>query len=318
MSVARACARGGRGLAVVGLAGGLLLGCQTVGRTVDVPVAEPPLAEMVLPPSFLTPRSQRYRIAVREFVDQTGEAAAVADASGEVLLTALNAGGRFELYEGKPLPAPLPPVATVGTAPAAPVEAAEAPTPPAAGLADPYRNLRGMVDGVLESSVTGVSRDAKGNGAFEVDYRVVDPYTRMVVASGSSRIGLRSGGLVRHDFEKLAAEVSRSFVDPAVMDQQEIVVSELSLDEPDVKLTLSGGSNQRVTPGAVGFVVEEDRYTRVERYLAKFVVVNVFPDASVGVVVEHCNAVGRCPDGQVILPLAQAQSVHVGSRVRFK
>jgi len=290
-----------------------------VGRTVEIPPPEPPLAEMVLPPSFLTPRSQRYRIAVREFVDQTGEAAAVADASGEVLLTALDAGGRFELYEGKPVPAaPLPPVAAVGSASAAPVEVAEAPTPGPAGLTDPYRSLRGMVDGVLESSVTGVSRDAKGNGAFEVDYRVVDPYTRMVVASGSARIGLRAGVLVRHDFEQLATEVSRSFVGPAVMDQQEIVVSELSLDEPDVKLTLSGGSTQRVTPGAVGFVVEEDRYTRVERYLAKFVVVNVFPDASVGVVVEHCNAVGRCPEGQVILPIAQAQSVHVGSRVRFK
>ncbi len=311
MPAIRARLRRGGALASVWLAAALAPGCQTVGRTIEMPPAQPPLAEMVLPPSFLTPRTQQYRIAVRAFVDQTGEAAAVADASGEVLVTALHAGGRFGLYDGRPSSAPeLPAVAAA--APSKTVSAAPAASP------DPYGDLRGMVDGVLESSITSISRDAKGNGQFDVDYRVVDPYTQMVVASGSARIGLRSGALVRRDFEKLAAALGRSFVDPAVMAQQEIVVSELSLDEPDVKLTISGGSEQRVARGAVGFVVEEDRYTRVERYLAKFVVVNVFPEASVGVVVAHCNAVGRCLEGQAIPPIAQAQSVQVGSRVRFK
>lgn len=305
--------RRGGALASVWLAAALASGCQTVGRTIEMPPAQPPLAEMVLPPSFLTPRTQQYRIAVRAFVDQTGEAAAVADASGEVLVTALHAGGRFGLYDGRPSTAPeLPAVAAAAGA------ASEVVSSAGAASSDPYGDVRGMVDGVLESSITSISRDAKGNGQFDVDYRVVDPYTQMVVASGSARIGLRSGALVRRDFEKLAAALGRSFVDPAVMAQQEIVVSELSLDEPDVKLTISGGSEQRVARGAVGFVVEEDRYTRVERYLAKFVVVNVFPEASVGVVVAHCNAVGRCPEGQAIPPIAQAQSVHVGSRVRFK
>jgi hypothetical protein len=65
-------------------------------------------------------------------------------------------------------------------------------------------------------------------------------------------------------------------------------------------------------------VVEQDGHTHVERYLAKFVVVNVFPEASVGVVVEHCNAVGRCQSGEWVIPVEQAQNVHVGSRVRFK
>ena len=293
--------------------GSLLPGCQTTGRTLEMPPPEPPLPEMVLAPSYLTPRTQRYRIAVRACVDQTGQAAAVADASGEVLLTALDAGGRFELYDGRPLPlAPTPAVAAAAS------ETAAVPAPAARGSVDPYRDLRGMVDGVLETSITSISRDARGDGTFEVDYRVVDPYTRMMVASGSAHLGLRKGVIVRSDFVKLAADVSRAFVDPAVMNREKIEVSDLDLDEPDVKLTLNGGRDKQVARGAVGFVVEEDPYTRVQRYLAKFVVVNVFPQASIGVIVEHCNAVGRCPEGQAILPIAQAQSVHVGSPVRFK
>ena len=61
-----------------------------------MPVAMPPLAEMVLPPSFLTPRSQRYRIAVHSFVDQTGRAGALTDVAGEVLATSLHARDRFD------------------------------------------------------------------------------------------------------------------------------------------------------------------------------------------------------------------------------
>lgn len=289
------------------------LGCQSVGRTVAMPEGQPPLAELVAPPSYLTPRSQRYRIAVRPFVDQTGEAAAVTEVAADVLVTALHARNRFSLFDVRELgDGALPPVGS----PPPGLAALTAET--ALARADAYAQLQGVVDGVLESYVTAVHRDASGNGHLEVDYRVVDPYSRMVVTSGSARIGLSGGAVVRRDFQQMALAVSRSFVDPAVMAEYEVAVREVTLEGDEVTLTLDGGSEKQVERGAVGFVVEPDPVARVDRYLAKFVVVSVFPEAAVGVVVEHCNAVGRCPAGVAIPPVEQALNVQVGSRVRFK
>ena len=297
----------------LGLAGVLGLGCQNVGRTLAMPEIQPPLAELVVPPAFLTPRSQRYRLAVRPFVDQTGEAEGVADTAADVLLTALDARDRFSLYDPRERGAvSLPAVAAPPRS-----EAARSPGG-GSGRADIYDGLRGMVDGVLESYVTAIRADKKGSGHVEVDYRIVDPYSRMVVTSGDVQLGLARGSLVRRDLGKMALDVSRPFIAPGVMAEHELVVREISLDGTEVKLTFDGGSRKQVERGFVGFVVERDRHAKLDRYLAKFVVVSVFREASVGVVVEHCNAVGRCSAGEGILPVEQAQNVHVGSRVRFK
>lgn len=278
-------------------------GCETAGRAIEAPPATPPLAAMVLPPSFLTPRSRQYRLAVREFVDQTGQAPGPAYSAGEVLVTALHAGNRFELYDIRG---------------EASVEVSDDEAAPRTTVPGDYRSLQGVVDGVLESSVTGVSADARGNGRIEVDYRVVDPYTRMVVSSGSARVGLQGGGLLRKDVAALARAVSRPFIAPDVLAEYGVEVREVELDGEEVKLTLSAGSDQQLRRGFVGFVYEEDRHARIERYLAKFVIVNVFPEAAVGVVVDHCNAVDRCGDDQRVAAVEQAKSIHVGSRVRFK
>jgi hypothetical protein len=290
----------------------LALACQGVGSTLPSPELQPPMAQMVVPPSFLTPRSSRYRVAVRGFVDQTGgRAKLVADAASEVLVTALHSRERFSLFDGRPAAQAVAMERVGGASRAAADLVAEV-------IDDDYWDVRGLVDGVLESYVTAISIDDKGSGHFEVDYRIVDPYSQMVVASGSARVGVKAGTIVRKDIAALANAVSRTFVDPDVMAQHEVLVSEVSLDAPDVTLTFDAGSDKQIERGFVGFVIEEDRHTRVRRYLAKFVVVNVFPQASIGVLVEHCNAVGRCPEGQGIVPLQQAKSVHVGSRVHFK
>lgn len=301
---------------LLGLAACLLgpsLGCQTVGRTVAMPTPQPPLPELVAPPTFLTPRSQHYRVAVRPFEDQTGDATAVTAAAADMLLTSLQAMDRFSLYDAREMGPELPAVSAPAAAPAAEGAAASAPA-----RGDVYPLLEGMVDGVLESFVTAIQVDAKGNGHLEVDYRMVEPYSRMVVTSGSARIGVSRGALVRADFVRLADDVSRRFGDPVRGASEPVKVREVSLAGSDVRVTLDAGTERQVTRGAVGFVVEQDRYTRVDRYLAKFVVVSVFPEASVGVVVEHCNAVGRCGPGQGVSPIEQAQNVHVGSEVRFK
>ena len=140
---------------------------------------------MVQPPSFLTPRSQRYRIAVRGFVDPTGRAGALTDVASEMLVTALHGRDRFELYDARESG---PTAATQDGG----VSANATPR-------DDYGVLQGVVDGVVEGYVTGFSLDEKGIGHFEVDYRVVDPYSRMVVTSGSGRVGVRAGTIVRQD-----------------------------------------------------------------------------------------------------------------------
>jgi hypothetical protein len=306
------------------LALALGLGCQTTGRTIALPEAQPPLANVVAPPSYLTPRSQHYRVAVRSFVDQTGQAAEFTEVAADVLVTALHARERFSLYDVRELPqGSLPAVASPAPAgPAGPAESAGAAASTTSGApgvrGDVYEQLQGVVDGVLESYVTAIRVDKQGTGHFEVDYRIVDPYSRMVVTSGNARIGLSGGAVVRKDFERMAIAASRPFIDPGVMAQHDIEVRELDLDGREVRLTLSGGSNEQVERGFVGFVVEQDQHARVDRYLAKFVVVNVFPEASVGVVVAHCNAVGRCSDTEAIKPVEQAQSVHAGAKVLFK
>ncbi len=298
-----------------------LAGCKSVGHTLEIPEAQPPMAELVAPPSYLTPRSQRYRVAVRPFVDRTGKASGLTDAAADVLLTALQSRDRFSLYDARALTSPeLPAVSSpppaVSSSPPALQTTLESVDPSLRG--DVYASLEGMVDGVLESYVTAVRLDAQGSGRMEVDYRIVDPYSRMVVTSGSASIGVSRGAVVRRDFDRMASAASRPFIDPGVMDAHEVVVREVSLRGSEVKLTLDSGSEKQVERGFVGFVVEPDRYARVDRYLAKFVVVSVFPDAAVAVVVDHCNAVGRCAKGQGIPAVEQAQNVHVGSRVRFK
>jgi hypothetical protein len=303
-----------------------MLGCQTTGRVIALPRPEPPLAEGITPPSYLTPHSQHYRLAVRPFVDQTGKAAAVSEAAADVLVTALHARERFSLYDSRDLDslearpaaarevsgdAPGARAATAGSA-ADRSRAVSAPGP------DVYARLRGVVDGVLESFVTAIQQDGGGSGHIEVDYRIVDPYSRMVVTSGSARIGISRGGLVRKDFQRMASAVSRPFVDPGVMKGHDIAVRELDLEGNEVRVTLDGGSDKQVERGFVGFVIEEDLHARVDRYLAKFVVVNVFPEAAIGVVVDHCNAVGRCRDGEAVAAVTQAKAVAEGAKVRFK
>lgn len=291
------------------------LACQTVGRPLEASPATPPLAAMVLPPSFLTPRSRHYRLAVRDFVDQTGKAPGPAYSAGEVLITALHAAGRFDLYDirGETSRSEAP---SAGSR-EAPVSGAGAGARPETGW-DDYGSLQGIVDGVLESYVTGASSGSDGRGRLEIDYRVVDPYTRMVVSTGTARVGLQGGGLVRSDVTRLARTISKPFLSPEALAAHAVEVREVKLDGREVKLTLSAGREQQLRRGFVGFVYEEDRHAGVERYLAKFVIVNVFPNAAVGVVVAHCNAVDRCAEGEPIAAVEQAKNIHVGSRVRFK
>jgi hypothetical protein len=83
-------------------AGGLSsLGCVESGipgtaRMIRMPPASQGLLEVT--PRF-TPRSQKFKVAVLTFVDQTGKGGLVVDPIADMLTTELFAGGRFELYD---------------------------------------------------------------------------------------------------------------------------------------------------------------------------------------------------------------------------
>jgi hypothetical protein len=88
-------------MAVLVAGGGLILGCvesATPGtaRIVQLPPASQGLLEIT---ERITPRSQKFKIAVLTFVDQTGKGNLVVDPIADMLTTELFAGGRFELYD---------------------------------------------------------------------------------------------------------------------------------------------------------------------------------------------------------------------------
>jgi curli biogenesis system outer membrane secretion channel CsgG len=90
-------------LAVVALAfGGLSsLGCVESGipgtaRMIQMPPTSQSLLEVT---ARITPRSQKFKVAVLTFVDQTGKGNLVVDPIADMLTTELFAGGRFELYD---------------------------------------------------------------------------------------------------------------------------------------------------------------------------------------------------------------------------
>jgi len=284
----------------------------------------PPLSRTDLPPTYLTPRSQRYRIAVLSFVDQTGRGRNVSEPVADILTTALFETGRFDLVDRRELKSG---ERAAREAESRRARAAEAGAAPSTEAAEDYAWVGDDVDGILQGYVTAIQTDARGSGRFEADYRIVNPDTGLVVISDSARVRFqsdpsgRSVGIVRTDVARLARTIAASFTDPDVLARRGVVVTEVHLVNDDAQITLNAGAlGEAIRQGYAGFVVEEDEESHVERYLAKFVVVNVFPEASVGMIVPHCNRVTPCasePDARVS-PLEQVRGLRIGSSVRLK
>ncbi len=311
-------------------------GCKTqVGRVYEAESAGmPPLAQTALPPSYLTPLSQRFRVAVLSFIDQTDRAELVTEPLADVLTTALFETSRFNLYDRRDLKT-------------SEAEAREAERdrqreePPAEEAVAPrgedernrtqdpltqYDWIKGAVDGILQGYVTAIET-RRGGGSVEADYRIVNPDTGLVVFSDSGRVRFKSNpagssvSIVREDVEQIARSIARSFVDLDALASQPVRVTDVQLAEREAQITLNVGADENnIKQGFAGFVVEEDERTQVIRYLAKFVIVNVFPEASVGVVVPHCNNLRSCMRNQDawVTPPEQVRSVRVGSSVRLK
>ena len=128
--------------------------------------------------------------------------------------------------------------------------------------------------------------------------------------------------LERDDVKRMADKIRSSFVDLSTLMRQQIEVTDVVQDQVGAKIVLNVGAvEHNIKQGFAGFVVERDERTRVEHYIAKFVVVNVFPEASIGVIIPHCNrhygCAGEDDEGRV-QPQEQVGNVSVGALVRMK
>ena len=236
-----------------------------------IPVKMPPLAETVDTVPYLIPYSQHYRIGVLTFIDQTNRAEIVTDPIADLLTTSLYQKNRFSLYDRGDLKRQV------------------------LETEIQYSRLRasGRVDGILLGYVTAFELEGS-KGSFEADVRLINQRLGLVIFSQNRKIRFTTdptGGSVnisREDVDDLARSITDSFVDLDKL--KEVRVVDINQDQGSASVILNVGRIHNIKQGFVGFVVETDTETKVENYLAKFVIQNVFKEASVGQLIDHCNS----------------------------
>ncbi len=174
----------------------------------------PPLSKVDTKGERIDPRSQRYKIAVLTFVDQTGKASLVTDAAADILTTELFHTQRFDIFDRADLTLDRPDFYEFEnwSAMLAEEEAIyhkdktskksrsksknnkkkkESKTRkytresgmvqkeldafiPESKTRQQYRSVVNRVDGILLAYITAYEVDQKGNGYFEFDYRIVN------------------------------------------------------------------------------------------------------------------------------------------------
>ena len=301
--------RSGFVLALATLLG--LTGCSRVARTVsgEVP-ALPPLEQVGTPLSTITPYSQKYKVAVLTFIDQTGKASLVTDNVADVLTTSLFDTDRFALYDRqdltqdattKTISAESDTGTRVERSSRSEIVRGEA-FIPEGKTSEQYNSLlaKRTVDGVLLGYVTSYQLDSETTGVFSFDYRIVNSVglsdgvhaeaqlQDLVVLSGSGKVrfstdpGRASIILNREDVDAVAATIQQAFAGDftRLSKGDELHVQKVEGD----KIVIDAGESSGIRQGFVGYVVRSTKLGTYD-YLAMFVVVNTFDDASVGFLV---------------------------------
>jgi Fe-S-cluster formation regulator IscX/YfhJ len=88
--------------------------------------------------------------------------------------------------------------------------------------------------------------------------------------------------LDREDVKKIADGIKEKFPE---FSERKISITSLQ----DSMVSLSVGEKDGVKQGFTGYVVKHDDKTGVNRYLAEFVIINVFKEAATAVVVPDSN-----------------------------
>jgi hypothetical protein len=340
-------------------------GCTHYAQPVRVTMQSlPPLSGRVKIETTIVPRSQKFKVAVLTFIDQTGRAQLVVDPIADMLTTELFTVRRFELYDRQDLVEQTHArsfernqearmtngnAATTGNAVAA-AAAARADSNAAAAsaaadqkTAEQKNRSQGKVDGILLGYITSyktnetevpvaaaaaddpkkkgakadpkaaaappmLSRESDGTGEFTLDFRIVNTLNsdrdfhdaeggegaevhpeshneslkELVVFGDSAKVRFKMKGgnieLDRADVSKIAGGIREKFPD---FSERKINVT----SRQDRMVSLSAGEKDGVKQGFTGYVVKHDDKTGVNRYLAEFVIINVFKEASTAVVV---------------------------------
>jgi hypothetical protein len=306
----------------------------------------PPLSGRLRIATTIVPRSQKFKVAVLTFLDQTGRAKLVVDPIADVLTTELFEVKRFELYDRQDLVEQTHVQSHVqqgsGTGTQQQIGTSiltedktktqyaavtggskvdgillgyitsykinEAPPPPEPVVEKPRRGGRADAKAALAALAPTPPPAESGSGEFDCDFRIVNTVPvaatdaapggglglkELVVFSDSAKVRFRMKGdnieLERSDVGKIAEAIKKKFPD---FTKQTIKITSLQ----DRTISLNVGEQDGVKQGFTGYVVEKDDKTGVYRYLAEFVIINVFPSAATAVVVPPSGDASQLPD----------------------
>ncbi|HUK56240.1 MAG TPA: hypothetical protein VLY20_06240 [Nitrospiria bacterium] len=186
-------------------------------------IVPPPLTAPFRPRQDVAIENFKFRVAVMDFTDQTGQAGDLVKTIPDILTTVLFKTGRLDLYEREPL---------------------RGLSPRDAGETIQSLMDKRMIDGVVSGTVTRFSRIDK---TIVVELRLLSRNKAVMYADQHtlSFQGRRSMEITRDDVVTLGESISKAV--PRVPDMK-IVSKNADL------VTLNGGSNKGLVVGMTGYV----------------------------------------------------------------
>lgn len=183
----------------------------------------PPPTAPLRPREDVSVENYKFRVAVMDFTDQTGQAGDLVKTVPDILTTVLFKSGRLDLYERDPLRG-------ISTRDAGEV---------IQGLME-----KRMIDGVVSGTVTRFSRTEK---SIVMELRLLSRNKAVMYADQHtlSFKGRREMEITRDDVVSLGEAISKAV--PRVPDMK--IVSKNA-----GQITLSGGSNKSLVAGMTGYV----------------------------------------------------------------
>jgi hypothetical protein len=197
---------------------GLLIGLQGCGS-----LPTPPPTAPLRPREDATVESFKFRVAIVDFTDQTGQAGDLIKTTPDVLTTVLFKSGRIDLYEREPLRG--------------------ASQRDADALIEKLMEKR-AIDGVISGTVTRFSRADK---SIQIEVRLLSRNKAVMYADQHtlSFVGRRQMEITREDVQSMGAAISKAV--PRVADMKII-------NKAGNVITLGGGSAQGLVAGLTGYV----------------------------------------------------------------
>lgn len=282
-----------------------LCACIPAGENIEVDYPDmPPLSKIVkMKPSF-TPKSQRYKIAVLTFIDQTEKAGMVTDPIADILTTELFKTLRFDLYDRSDLTQKTLTITDESRKKEMDEDGelvSEKKTLTKEILGDTsdltskqYEKVEELVDGILVGYITSFEAGEE-SGQFEFDYRIVnapappelhmDQLKKLIVFSGTGIVRFttdpehKSITFNREDIRVISDSIKIGFAGKykELSDGNDIRITDLA----GYKITINAGTKQNIRQGFAGYVVKPTKVGTF-KYMAEFVIVNTFENASIG------------------------------------